>query len=301
MTQSIPPRIRCAGRSDAGSVRPVNEDDFLVIRLGPPLLVRQRGRCGRKLPASARLPLGWLLAVADGLGGHAGGEEASALVLDELARRIADVFSWSRPPSGHGIDIDATLVEAALSCQARVAAEAHERPKLLEMGSTLTAAWIIWPRLHLLHVGDTRCYLVRGGRLTQLTTDHTYAQRLAEDEAIDPASLASSPMRHILWNAIGGNSAELRPEVTSHDLRRGDLLLLCSDGLTDQVPDEDLRRVLTTEADPGEACRTLIARANASGGRDNITAVVASLGRPPAATPEAAAAAAATSVLMIAN
>ncbi|HJT76940.1 MAG TPA: hypothetical protein VJ739_07025, partial [Gemmataceae bacterium] len=129
--------------------------------------------------------------------------------------------------------------------------------------------------LYVVHVGDSRCYLLRGGRLEQVTRDHTIAQQLVERGTLTPEQAEESRWSHILWNCLGGGSHELKPEVYKASLRLGDSLLLCSDGLSKVVDDARIRDLLGQSLAAEETCRRLVAAANAAGGPDNITVVVA--------------------------
>jgi len=149
------------------------------------------------------------------------------------------------------------------------------------MGTTLTVAYLVWPDLFVMHVGDSRCYLCSGGRLRQLTTDHTIAQRLSDEGAMDAALTAQSPFAHVLWNSISNVAkSELKPQVLHARLKPADVLMLCTDGLVRHVDDA---RILRTIGGTGTAqlkARSLVDMARAGGGADNITVVVSQ--RPPA-------------------
>jgi PPM family protein phosphatase len=142
------------------------------------------------------------------------------------------------------------------------------------MGTTLTMCLVLWPVLYVAHVGDTRCYLLRSGKLTRLTTDHTLAQKIATADApVDP----ESQLNHVLWNSLGGSAEIPQPEMAKIDLELGDRLLLCSDGLTKHVSDEQIAACLSTEVPNPAKCARLVEYANAGGGSDNVTVVVASV------------------------
>jgi serine/threonine protein phosphatase PrpC len=164
----------------------------------------------------------------------------------------------------------------------RVCAEAREHPELYGMGTTLTTAYAFRDELYVVHVGDSRCYLLRDGTLRQVTSDHTMAQEMLRAGLLGVAEAARHQWRHVITNAVGGSEPGVRPEVHKLDLRPGDCLLLCSDGLSEMVPDAEIAAVLRQEADPRRACERLVAEANARGGRDNITAVVARFEEPAA-------------------
>jgi protein phosphatase len=235
--------FRAASLTDTGRVRDQNEDTPL-----------------------ADLPL---VGVADGMGGHEGGEVASQLAVHTLR-------SWKERLEGRaGRDATEILREAFVEANRVVFQKGIEDESLLGMGTTLTIGWLDSGTLSLAHVGDSRAYLLRGERLQQLTEDQTVAQewvrrgRLSEEEA------AASPHRHILLQAIGADTDKLDIETTQLALRPGDRLLFASDGLTGMVKDnEQLHQLLATRGDPDEVCRALVDAANAGGGEDNISVVV---------------------------
>jgi serine/threonine protein phosphatase PrpC len=154
------------------------------------------------------------------------------------------------------------------------------------MGTTLTMALVMGQTMYVAHVGDTRCYLLRGGELRCLTTDHTMAHRLEEasHERLEPGS----QLHHILWNALGATEDLPQPEITKLSLEPGDVLLLCSDGLTKHVPDLEITRLLGAKTATGARCQRLVELANAGGGTDNVTVVIADLGASGRAAPPTA-------------
>jgi protein phosphatase len=143
------------------------------------------------------------------------------------------------------------------------------------MGTTLTMAFVSGWKLFVVHAGDSRCYLFRAGALERLTVDHTVAGELARQGVIRPEDVGSNRFRHVVTNVLGGGRAGVQTDVRQAELQTGDVLLLCTDGLSDMLPDERLAGILAAEADPRAACERLVAEANAQGGRDNITAIVA--------------------------
>ena len=150
----------------------------------------------------------------------------------------------------------------------------------------MTMAYIIWPTMYVVHVGDTRCYVSRGDTIEQLTTDHNIENLMKEAEAKEPNDDSASedtkrhnPMGQALWNVIGGGDESLKPQVEKFQLSGGDRLLLCSDGLTRYVEDSELHKALASDHTPQETCDFFIERANALGGKDNITAIVAAIDR----------------------
>ena len=140
--------------------------------------------------------------------------------------------------------LEMELKSAMERCQALIHDDAEESLDRLGMGTTLTLAYVLWPRLYVVHVGDTRCYLLRMGELRRVTRDHTVAQQLAEESSIAAREVESSKWSHVLWNAIGGTSPELSPEVYKVGLEMGDAILLCTDGLTRHLNDADVASIL---------------------------------------------------------
>ena len=269
-----PLEVDAAGVTDMGKVRARNEDQYLIAELDRQMLIRSssvestaptRWRCQRQA---------MLLAVADGMGGHAGGAMASQVVLDALAGYLLHNLPWAG-------DLDEAALHAAdqqarralVYCQARLT-EVADRKGLLggQPGTTLTAAYVSWPQLLVLHVGDSRLYLLRGERLVQLTTDHTVFsdpdQHMKRNE--------SSPMRHVLTNAIvGGPDRDAFGEVRRVELEPDDRLLICTDGLTEHVQDDRMAEIIRRHDTTRGACDELVRAALDAGGSDNITAVVA--------------------------
>ncbi|MEV2272806.1 Stp1/IreP family PP2C-type Ser/Thr phosphatase [Nonomuraea africana] len=231
--------LRYAARSDVGLLREGNEDSAY---------------------ASGRL-----LAVADGMGGHAHGEVASSVAIAAMA---------SLEESQQGGDL-LNAIEAAVRDANRKLHEMVGRdPSLKGMGTTLTAMLWSGTQVALVHVGDSRAYLLRRGELYQITHDHTLVQQLVDDGRITPEEAATHPQRSILLRALDG-SGEVDPDLTLREAQLGDRYLLCSDGLSGVVSAETLHATLTNIDDPEEVVRQLIDLANRGGGPDNITCVLA--------------------------
>jgi protein phosphatase len=152
---------------------------------------------------------------------------------------------------------------------------ASTNPDHRDMGTTLTVAYLKWPWLYVIHVGDSRCYLLDGTDLKQLTTDHTVAEMLAEMSSSPGQETRSSRLEHVLTNAIGGGELDTSPEVLSIELAANQLLLLCTDGLTKHLSDDQITAILREDICAEARCRRLIEEANSAGGRDNITAIIA--------------------------
>jgi protein phosphatase len=223
---------------------------------------------------------GTLLMIADGMGGQGGGHVASQIAVNTVAGYLLNVMPWVTAPA----PIAAAHRDASLSgvryelSSALVIGDSTVKNKAVQsttpqMGTTLTMALVLWPVLYVAHVGDTRCYLLRAGKLSRLTTDHTMAQMIAE-EGSEPIS-PDSELHHILWNSLGGSQQLAKPEIAKIGLELGDLLLLCSDGLTKHLGDEELATLLSANESSAACCAKLVERAIAGGGSDNVTVVIA--------------------------
>ncbi|MEB3980856.1 protein phosphatase 2C domain-containing protein [Mycobacterium sp. 663a-19] len=229
--------LRYAARSDRGLVRANNEDSVY---------------------AGARL-----LALADGMGGHAAGEVASQLVIAALAHLDDD------EPGG---DLLAKLDAAVRAGNSAIAAQVEMEPELEGMGTTLTAILFDGNRIGLVHIGDSRGYLLRDGELTQITKDDTFVQTLVDEGRITREEAHSHPQRSLIMRALTGH--EVEPTLTMREARAGDRYLLCSDGLSDPVSDETILEALQIP-DVAESAYRLIELALRGGGPDNVTVVVA--------------------------
>jgi protein phosphatase len=267
--------IEWHGLSDKGRVRETNEDQFLLAGLHRSLLIHQTSLAHESHTRLFGGSQGHLLAVADGIGGQAGGRRASTLAIDTLTRYVLNATSWffSLHNSAEDDLID-DLGASLRRCQETIEQAAAGSGRQ-EMGTTLTMAYVVWPRLYVVHAGDSRCYLRRGGRLEQITRDHTIAQRFVEAGALTPAQAEESRWSHVLWNCLGGGTGHLEPEVYKTTLQVGDSLLLCTDGLTGFVKDARILDVLRRDLSARQACEKLVRDANEAGGKDNITVVVA--------------------------
>ena len=229
--------LRYAARSDVGLVRSNNEDSVY---------------------AGARL-----LALADGMGGHAAGEVASQLVIAALAHLDDD------EPGG---DLLAKLDAAVHSGNSAIAAQVEMEPDLEGMGTTLTAILFAGNRIGMVHIGDSRGYMLRDGELTQITKDDTFVQTLVDEGRITKEEAHSHPQRSLIMRALTGH--EVEPTLTMREVRLGDRYLLCSDGLSDPVSDETILEALKIP-DVSESADRLIELALRGGGPDNVTVVVA--------------------------
>jgi protein phosphatase len=282
-----PLAVRSFGLTDRGKVRPTNEDQFLIATLLKALQVERTSLPQPKFQHSS--DRSYLFVVADGMGGHAGGQQASALAIDSVETFILDTFKWFAQFKGHEQDQVLADFQSALGhANTRILAEAAHRPELHGMGTTLTLAYSLNDVLFVAHVGDSRCYLLRNRALYRLTRDHTLVEEMLRHGALSAEEAVKHRWRHVVTNAVGGDSAEVKVEVHKVQLEADDTVLLCSDGLTEMLPEDEIARTLQTQTDPEPACTQLVARANEAGGKDNITVVVAqfrSASRPEAQAP----------------
>lgn len=274
-TQARRPRLEAFGMSDRGRARERNEDQFLIGELERSLLIQQSsvGMTGTSL---SEAPQGSLFIVADGMGGYGHGEVASSVAVEALARYAFALMPWLlRHEHATEAELERALEQALQHCHRAVQQTAQREGYDRRMGTTLTLAYVTWPELHIAHAGDSRAYLLRGAELRRLTRDHTLAEQLLEAEALTPDEARRSRFRHVLVNAVGGSATSVRVDLCSLELAEGDVLLLCSDGLTTHVSDEILARQLGKRAPVEYTVRELVDAANAAGGSDNITVVAA--------------------------
>ncbi len=268
-----PLRVRSHGRTDPGRVREQNEDQFLVAELTRALQARQSSLAEPEVRLSP--PQGHLFVVADGVGGHAGGERASALAVDTVESFILDTLNWCAQLQGKDDQVLAEFQRALARADRKLIQEARRQPELQGMATTLTLAYAVNNELFIAHARDSRCYLLRGGMLYRITNDHTLVDEMVRHGALKPEEAAGHRLRHVVTNVVGGNEKGVDVELRKLPLAAGDKLLLCSDGLTEMVPEKDIYTVLSAGDDPAAVCDQLVDRANAAGGKDNVTVVVA--------------------------
>ncbi len=269
-------RIECYAVSSPGQVRPTNQDQYLIGTLAKSILVQQTGLDRRDHSRLMGDPLGKLLVVADGMGGMGGGGVASKLAVEAVASYALNAMPWflrfdERREEDLGRELKAAVERSAEAVRTAAASD----PELARMGTTLTMAYVVWPRAYVVHAGDSRCCLFRAGRLYQVTRDQTVAQKLLDQEILTAEEASKSTWRNVLWSSVGGGAAELYSEVYKLVLESGDVLLLCTDGLNKHVSDEQITSVLAEDYSPEDACRRLVGLANEAGGTDNVTVVIA--------------------------
>jgi PPM family protein phosphatase len=273
-------KVEIAARTDRGKVRKNNEDAFLVFRTG-----RFLERLDSSIPEE-ELPSrfdqgGYIMAVADGMGGMAAGEVASRKVLleafrlilkapkwllslDDLATRETEIQAFFDRTEGYLAGMNAALFR-----------EMAADPSKTGMGTTLTVAYSVGLDLFIVHVGDSRAYLLRQGDLRRITHDHTVAQRLADVGTISQKEVARHPQRNVLTRVIGGSGGWQRGETHHVRLEPMDRLLLCTDGLPAALGDEEIAKILAGEGTCERICETLLDLTLSRGAPDNATMVVA--------------------------
>jgi serine/threonine protein phosphatase PrpC len=273
-SQSRPLAVRTFGLTDPGRVRPSNEDQFLVAELTKAMRVQYASLPQPKTQYAEER--GYLFIVADGMGGHAAGEQASALAVQSIEAFALNTLKWFfRLKGAEDQDILKEFQTALQQADATVCREAAQHPELAGMGTTVTIAYSVGSRLFLVHVGDSRCYLFRGSQLHRLTHDHTLVEEMIQRGQIQPEEAAHHRLRHVITNAVGGHEPGVKVECHRLELEPDDTLLLCSDGLTEMVPDDRITAVLRAEQEPRTACERLVAEANELGGKDNVSVIVA--------------------------
>lgn len=260
------------GLTHQGKVRKSNEDQFLLASLHRRLEILSTSLAGDAGLGGLNERIAFLAMVADGVGGRAHGEEASALALEEATTYLTQsTLCWYQHDATESDFID-LLQQAATSAHDRVLQRAASGDHLAGMASTLTLWMGVWPWFYLLQVGDSRYYLYRDGVLTQVTRDQTMAQDLVDRGVLTRSAQHRSPFANVLSSAIGGHATD--PVVTRIASEWGNVHLLCSDGLTRHVTDAQITERLRTMTSAKACCEALLADALDGGGSDNITVIV---------------------------
>jgi protein phosphatase len=259
-----PLHLDFAARTDVGREREHNEDSLFIAR---------PGHAGSTLPCEAPIDvaaLDWVaLGVCDGMGGAAAGEIASRSAVAAIGEILTDGGALTEPSElGH------RLIESLQIAAQRVHADATRWSERAGMGTTATVCALAGDALFVAQVGDSRAYLLRGGRLTQITRDQTLATLLMEQGQLTKEELPTFAFNNVILQALG-TTPRVDVDLVRVTVRRGDVLLICSDGLSGPVDDEVIRATLEGAESPVEAAEALIALANAAGGPDNVTAIVA--------------------------
>jgi len=267
-------KVRVFGRTDVGQIREHNEDNFLVADLTRK--TRSLMESDREPPVGQR---GMLLGVCDGMGGAAAGEVASQLAVDIIYEKLVQ----GEPPAHHD-DLARRLVQAVEEAGIRIFNEARADRSRRGMGTTATIAALMDARLFVAQVGDSRAYVLRGDRFTQVSRDQSLVNQLIEAGQLTEEEAETFEHNNIILQALG-TAETVQVDLTYVDLCRGDRLLVCSDGLSGMVRGDEMREVLLSTRDSLEACKELTDRANRAGGHDNITVIVAEFDGPALSAP----------------
>jgi len=235
-------RIETAAASDVGQQRRANEDAYV------------------------QAPAHGFFAVADGMGGHAAGQLASRIACEALTKAV-------EVSASAGASLTERLRTAVLHANHEVFSTAAERPELTGMGTTVVGVLVADERAAVAHVGDSRAYRLRGGRLRQLTDDHSLVGELVRRREISPDAAREHPHRHVLTRALGVRP-RVEPDLAEVELHPDDVFVLCSDGLTAHVHDDEIEKLVAGAVPLEETCQRLIELANGRGGEDNITVLL---------------------------
>jgi serine/threonine protein phosphatase PrpC len=261
------------GLTHPGRVRKDNQDHFLICSLRKQVAIRVTS-----LPEVDNLVgdgerLASLAMVADGVGGAVKGEVASRIALEAVTQYVSrSMRCYYAAGSADDQEFFDALQDAARQSHEELLRHGEEDPEFRGMATTLTLFLGVWPRAYLLQVGDSRCYMLREGALTQITRDQTMAQEMVDAGLLPKEAVAGTRLEHTLSSSIGGRQTD--PKVTRFDMAWGHVLLICSDGLTRHVSDERIREVLGAMTSAKQACDDLLEAALEGGGSDNITVVV---------------------------
>jgi serine/threonine protein phosphatase PrpC len=261
------------GLTDPGKLRAENQDHFLICALRKQMVVNLTSlpHAEELLGGSERLTL--LMMVADGVGGGSKGEEASRIALEGVTKYVSrSMRSYYAAGSADDREFFEALQEGALQCHSELLRRGEENPEYRGMATTLTLYLGVWPRAYLLQVGDSRCYLLQNGVLSQVTRDQTMAQELIDLGVMTPAAAAGTRYERTLSSSIGGR--QTAPVVTRFDLAWDTVVLLCSDGLTKHVSDQQIGDRLRNMTSAKQVCEDLLQDALDAGGTDNITLIV---------------------------
>ncbi|MFL5473643.1 MAG: PP2C family protein-serine/threonine phosphatase [Gemmatimonadales bacterium] len=260
-------RVSVFGKTDLGRTRDHNEDTFLVADLSTGNASLQPEVRNHQIG-----PRGSLFMVADGMGGAAAGELASAMAADVIHRHMATAWAHDGNPAASRFAF--RMREAVELANAEIYAYAREHPEVRGMGTTVTAAGIFGSDLYLAQIGDSRAYLIRGNETIQLTKDQSLMQRLVDAGELTETEAEQSERRNIILQALGPDP-RVKVDLTHQPVRRGDTLILCSDGLSGLVRREEFGGLAQQHRDPQALCAALIDLANERGGPDNITVITA--------------------------
>lgn len=269
-TRPLASDIDLFGLTHQGKLRKVNQDQFLIASLHKALQVHHTSLPREQFGDLVSESRGYFCMVADGVGGRPGGERASGTALQEIADWAVNTmrFHYQHDPVTESAYLK-DLTEAVLQSHAAI------RAREAGTATTLTMVMFRWPRAYLVQVGDSRCYRLRDGRLEQLSKDQTMAQALVDAGVMPPDEADGSRWKHVLSSALGAGDAA--PATSVYDHRWDDVMLLCTDGLTKHVSDDEIREVLATVRSAEGICRALVDLTLQRGATDNVTVVAGRL------------------------
>jgi protein phosphatase len=259
--------VHVFGRTDVGRTREHNEDSFVVADL-----TAGNATLDSTVQQHVAGPKGSLFMVADGMGGAAAGEIASAMAVEVVLGELRT--QWLQADSSSAELFVRAIKRATKAANEQINSYAAAHPEFRGMGTTATIAGLLGDTLYHAQVGDSRAYLVRQGVVRQITKDQSLMQKLIEAGELTEEEAEHSERRNIILQALGPD-AQVKVDLTHQTVRHGDTLVLCSDGLSGQVSRDEIAMVVSAEADLETACTKLVDRANEAGGPDNITVIVA--------------------------
>jgi len=266
------------GMCHLGLVRTQNQDHFLVASLHKSMQLHQTTLPHEGLGSLTSGARGYVFLVADGVGSTPWGEQASGSALRAIADYVIHGMDLEAEPDSDHEHRVVDRLRRSVEHGHQTIKDAGEAEGKRGMATTLTMVTIHWPRAYVIHVGDSRAYRLRNGVLTQVTKDQTMAQAMVDAGALTRSAAEQSRLKHVLWSALGGKEAA--PEVTMLDCAWDDVMLLCSDGLTKHVADEEIREHLLRGDSAEVSCHALVDLALSRGGSDNVTVVIGRLRGP---------------------
>jgi protein phosphatase len=268
-------RVSAQGVTNRGNVREENQDQYLIAELAPSAKIFDNSVGLNNNSRLASPPTSYLFIVADGMGGHLGGREASTRAIQFFLSAILHSPSFRLQPSPMAPLVFTDILRTMLvDAHRELVRFALSDPELKGMGTTLTVAYVVWPNMFVVHAGDTRCYLKRDEELILLTRDHTVAQQMIRAGRMDAAAQERSPWSNVLVNALGAGAEEVFADITTVDLKFGDRLMMCSDGINKHTTDEQIKQMMIATSSLEACANKLVDFALAEGGTDNITVLV---------------------------
>ena len=270
--------VDAEGVSHPGKYRDRNDDQFLIAEICKSLRVKRSTLPLDDQTGFAMATGAYLYAVADGLGRVAEGPLANDRATFTAVQYILALLPWFFEAAGKSDDdTKAELTRALGKCELLLPAAGRRRITELSPGTTVTLAYLIWPDLFIVHVGDSRCYIRRGSEIHRVTHDQAELQRLRRDGPFEHKTATRSGLSTVLWHALRGEDEPILPVVYHVTIATGDTILLCTDGLSRLVHDDQIVALLSAEGSALCKCNNLIAAANNAGGSDNVTVVVSQL------------------------